>query len=793
MIGERENKYTDTDYGTLHMRPYVIEGNEINAFYDSSDRLVFVLDNTVNDKKPNVLLVINPSADRKWDEILSNDYDVDLETIRPKQDNKYQKLDIEYSGLNVYENLIKAYVAGDSLDGELNQLNVLRDSAARHSAMVRLTVANEVISKTNATIVKTKETIVRLNERVKSLRAKLTATKKEIGRVPTKQSASRVLKLESQIEATNEKLKRAKKRLESAQRRLEIATVDAELASELLNQPSSEIKNKKSVKGKSVPVVASKREKKTVVPEEPEFDEYENEQYDDESEDDKSDEIDEEIDMEEENNSVKPLFNDDPQILNNDIAFKPISFEAPSVPEIKNEVNVNVEMPADKDTSDNDDSENTQPESVPEIPYLKNDIFVTPEVENRSDYEDERPESLVESDDENVKKADDESLEQPDDTFMPTPVEKPMLESLAPVENVPELAPEFNSAINESEPVDKTPNTNNEDRSVLESMTPVVRQSEPVYDSKPDEIIDVDEPVRPAAIDNRLIAPMSEDYHAEIIGQETKRRPTFLYYLLLIILIALSVFTLWLYQKNVVNSTPVLTANVEKTGVLKKTGKQKKVAQPVVKNDTEIESVFLDDEKTSGQVVKDITVEESKNTNAENIEIVKESGEPVVVNAVPARVTSVGNGDETEKRIPTEEEILASKPIYEPGSKHEAMFVAENDADGDYVESTDYVSTDYVDNGYTEQNQTVQYESGYTETTTEYNTVGAGTGLSDAMYDSDDNDVGAGYNNNTYNNVDNTYDEDLYDDEVYEDNIEPQQQYSYDSNEYDDKELYYEE
>ena len=162
MIGEREDFSNMTEYGTLNMRSYDIDGNEINAFYDSSDDLVFVMDNTINQTKPNILLVINPQADKKWDEILSGEYDVDLETIRPKQDNKYQKLDIEYSGLSVYENLINAYVAGDDLTEYLVQLDILRDSAARHSAMMRLNVANDIIAKTNVTIVKTKETIVRL-------------------------------------------------------------------------------------------------------------------------------------------------------------------------------------------------------------------------------------------------------------------------------------------------------------------------------------------------------------------------------------------------------------------------------------------------------------------------------------------------------------------------------------------------------------------------------------------------------------------------------------------------------
>ena len=342
MIGERENFNQETQYGSLIMRPYNIDGNEINAFYDSSDNLVFVLDNTIDSHKPNILLVINPDADKKWDEILSGDYGVDLETIRPKQDNKYQKFDIEYSGLPVYDALIKAYNGGDSLEESLNQLTILRDSAARHSAMTRLNMANEIIAKTNATIVKTKESIVRLQARLKTLRAKLGEAKKGIGREPTKQSASKILKLESQIEATNEKLKRANERLKSAQRRLETATVDAELASELLNQPAGKIKQ---VAKKQAPV-AIPAKRKAVVKKQPESEPEIEEEYEEEDvvdTDDKAyDEVIEEKEeteameehKEEDIENVEPLFKEDPQILDDDIAFKPISFEAPAVPEI---------------------------------------------------------------------------------------------------------------------------------------------------------------------------------------------------------------------------------------------------------------------------------------------------------------------------------------------------------------------------------------------------------------------------------------------------------------------------
>ena len=107
---------------TLHFIDYTIDNNLFRAYRDSNGRLVFVLDYFTNEIKPNVLLVINPDGDRKWDDIISNDYNIDLEDIRPKKDNKYQKLDIEYSGLNIYDELFATYNAQEDTSDALAQL-----------------------------------------------------------------------------------------------------------------------------------------------------------------------------------------------------------------------------------------------------------------------------------------------------------------------------------------------------------------------------------------------------------------------------------------------------------------------------------------------------------------------------------------------------------------------------------------------------------------------------------------------------------------------------------------------
>ena len=106
MPRERKKSYE------LSVTDYDIAGNVFHAWRDDDARLIFILDETVNEYKPYTLLVMDSYDDRKWDDVLANDFNVNLEDIRPKKENKYQKLDIEYGGLEFYANLIDAYEAG---------------------------------------------------------------------------------------------------------------------------------------------------------------------------------------------------------------------------------------------------------------------------------------------------------------------------------------------------------------------------------------------------------------------------------------------------------------------------------------------------------------------------------------------------------------------------------------------------------------------------------------------------------------------------------------------------------
>ena len=240
------------DKTVLTFKDYNIGGNILRAYYDADDKLVFVLDNTVDDRKPNALLVINPVGDRKWDDILANDYGVDLETVRPKKNNKYQKLDIEYSGLAEYDDLIRAYEDDDDLSDALAALSDFREDSVRRAAAERLALAEQSAMRARETIQKSRDAIDDLQTKLRGLRAKLSQQRRQIGREPTKKSASKILRTDAAIDATNEKLRRAKKRLANAQRRLIVADTDAEAAREILARDDVRMPEKSRVEQNNV-------------------------------------------------------------------------------------------------------------------------------------------------------------------------------------------------------------------------------------------------------------------------------------------------------------------------------------------------------------------------------------------------------------------------------------------------------------------------------------------------------------------------------------------------------------
>lgn len=535
---------------------YKINGNSIRAFYDKKGKLVFVLDLTVNKFKPNVLLVMTAHGDRKWDDVLANDYGMDLELIRPKKDNKYQKLDIDYNGLAVYDNLIRLYQDDKDVKKALKDLSDFRAMSVRRSAKERIEASTLIAENARETIERTGDTITELQAKIKAVRAKLTTLRRGIGKEPTKQSAAKILKAEAQLDVLKGKLERAKKRLENANKRLLVAEDDIAAARKVLDLVPAVDDDKK------FKTVALASKSKNPEPQEEDVDDVDDEDddYDDEDEetDDTSDDQDEEdswtdeeddeeesddADEDDDDNDVKPLFDKDPNILDENIAFKPINFDETPVQTTPTETDEE-----EQDEYQEDTQEKTEMSFTPPKPVM--DIVQVPNYEENSG---------------DVKL---------DDVFTSNVSDDIKYEEEAPVENVDAPMLDSLKSVDVQQDDDVTEETVEEtvdapQSGVVEYDVPTEPQNAPAptntgYDSST--------LMRPSAPGS---APVVTDVPRT---ENTQHRPNLLYYVLLLVLIALSVFTLWLYQRSNVSADaiPELVSNDTTVSV-------QKVEQPVQK------------------------------------------------------------------------------------------------------------------------------------------------------------------------------------------------------------------
>ena len=637
---------------------YNIAGNLLRAYYDADGKLVFVLDSTIDTRKPNVLLVINPVGDRKWDDILANDYGVDLETVRPKKDNKYQKLDIEYSGLAEYDALINAYKSGDDISGALNALAAFREESVRRAATERLAVAESNAEKARETILRTKESIDEMQDKLRQLRSKLSQQKKQVGREPTKKSASKILRTDAQIDAINEKLRRAKKRLDNAQRRLIVADEDAEIARDILSQKSTNFGKEVAMPRPSAVVPSTAGYKKTVAVEAKDEDVMlesagKTDEYNETVEFTQNIEINNEkkaetMADETKNEEVKPLFDKDPEILDEEIAFKPIEFGVSSPVESENPVSEKPEIY----------------ESVIEDKPLS---FTPPDVSDSS------------SAPINVKPVTDMN-EESQQTSVQESTSTPVLDTIKSVD-----VPSYNS----TDRLDsELSGTNNAGQSAADSI------SEPV---KKAETASMARPVPPAAtLSNAAARPVSPITGNAAPTNPAPRKPTLVYYIMLILLIGLSVFTLWLYQKNTSEKTPDLTTTVPTAEVAVDESKDSSMDSPFIPELEPVAEDVVDVQTTIAEpVIEEPVVEPEPVAVEEPVPLPVTEPEPVVPTkpvsdiSIESVTVSVPVVEPEPVVIPTEEEVLASKPSYNV-SQNEKMFVAapEYDTETIYEETT---------------------------------------------------------------------------------------------------------
>lgn len=504
---------------------YNIGDFDFRAFYDADDNLIFVVDNTISTLRPNVSLIINPDGDRKWDDILENDYNIDLESVRPKKDNKYQKLDIDYDGLDVYAKLISAHNTNGDIDTAINQLYRFRDMAGRRAAAMRLSAAEAASDAARDTITRTEQTISQLKAQIRQQKSKLTAERKTIGRVPTKQSASKILRAEAQIDDASDKLKRAQRRATNAKKRLVAAENEIEIARQILGTPyeyDSDTTSRTTPVARVRPVSAKSNT--------PVFHVIDDEEdINDKIDDDIDDNINDEPDFNDIDDTpqepkvdtmaqdeVKPLFDEDPKILDDEIAFKPIAFDAPDV--------------------------DTTPESTGPTPNVNSTptpaplSFTPPTVDN--------------------------TFASSDKTF--EPISTPVLDTMTPIET-----PAENDTLNvypqlsDSELLPSQMADAQQYDSAPSSPAPVVPIDTPVSDPEP-----ATPPIAPAAPTPTMARPVSPLTGSSVNGMGTKsndepHRPTLMYYIMLILLIGLSIFTLWLYQRSTNDTIPDLSAKTE--------------------------------------------------------------------------------------------------------------------------------------------------------------------------------------------------------------------------------------
>ncbi len=712
MVSERESLYkklTSVDFN--------ITGSLLRAYYDADNKLVFVLDYLRNEIKPNVLLVLNAVGGRKWDDVLVNDYGIDLETVRPKENNKYQKLDVEYSGLAEYDAVLQAYNSGDGLDDALMNLNAFRSSAAMRAAVERRDDAELTVNKAQDTIDKTQEKLQDLHEKLKKLRSKLAGYRANVGKEPTKQSAAKILRVEAQIDSTDEKINRAKNRLAKAQKRLALAQDEIDAANAILD-----LLNNVNLPAKPVmtdmAVVSNAQ-----LPAE----------IDDDFIDDEIEKMLEDVENFEPKaeimaDDVKPLLDKDPNVLDEHIAFKPVDF---SGAQVDNNIPV------------------VQPNFMPET------------FEESADYEEVEPMSSDALDLSKPLYSDGADAEVKDDGFvLPMPVEKiiednPIIEDNAEAEEKidPELLGVF-KPVEIPQIVDEVEHSVVPHSQFEEKETDVYEKplQAPIYEPiMPQPVVTEEVQNDGFNVENDVsfektevaMAPISSDYRPvspmasntdndsaapiDVVSANSvgTRKPTFVYYIMLILLIVLSIFTLWFYQKSAGDSTPVLGAqtDVVETDIDDVVvPEENNPAVFVAPKDVEPQVVGLAAE--SAQIVE-VSPTENLGADAGTADVVFDETvlpedvpvmqpEPVVftpeVEPVVVEITqkveepvviepeSPFLSDEEVKLIKTEEEILKEKPVYGVASESDVLtIVNEPDVVMPTVVAQDTVVVDDVD------------------------------------------------------------------------------------------------
>jgi hypothetical protein len=209
-------------------------GINFSAWVLPGGKVAFVVDDTHDDIIPDSMLVLEPdplNPDRKWDDILRGNFDVDPEEVRPRIDNKYQKLDILYEGLEQYQIAVDEIISHrKASSGAVSNLKNIRLAAAVQHGSKRLADNRAILAKVSKTLNVSEETGAKVKGRIKELKTRLIDQRASVGREPTKAAAAKILKTQSMIESAEEKAKRNNARTRRTLKKISAAEAEIESA-----------------------------------------------------------------------------------------------------------------------------------------------------------------------------------------------------------------------------------------------------------------------------------------------------------------------------------------------------------------------------------------------------------------------------------------------------------------------------------------------------------------------------------------------------------------------------------
>lgn len=198
------------------------------------NQLVFVIDETIDKMSPNFRLIIdalpeeqnllNPEV--KWDRILEEQWGADLKNIRPKEKNKFKKLDPEYEGLSLYAALIKtpedAETRGriEAIRQKHSLINALR---REEEAVLEYNKATQTLESSKQTLAKAKKSFENLSERLKRLEEDEAIDPDNFDEAKKERAVVSHGKYEVRMKRAERRIKRAQKRVLSSTNDLNVA------------------------------------------------------------------------------------------------------------------------------------------------------------------------------------------------------------------------------------------------------------------------------------------------------------------------------------------------------------------------------------------------------------------------------------------------------------------------------------------------------------------------------------------------------------------------------------------